>query len=129
MGKPTLIIDGDDFSTLEEFLLKVRDVLAPGAGDAWIHSLDALNDELYRGEERPEGDFVLLWKNSAVSKERLGHAETVRQLERILKICHPSNRERVRRRIEAARRLEGETVFDWILDVIGAHEEVELRLE
>jgi len=54
MEKPTLIVDGNDFFTLEEFLLKIRDVLAPSAGDRWIHNLDALNDELYRGDEKPK---------------------------------------------------------------------------
>ncbi len=129
MEKPTLIIDGNDFSTLEGFFLKIRDVLVPSANDEWIHSLDALNDELYRGEEKPEGGFILLWKNSAMSKNKLGYDETVRQLNEILKVCHPLNREHVKKKIEAASQHEGTTVFDWILEVIRVHEDIELRLE
>lgn len=129
MEKPTLLIDGNDFSTLEGFLLEIRDVLAPSANDEWIHGLDALNDELSRGDEKPQEGFTLVWKNSATSKDRLSYPETVRQLEKKLRRCHPSNREHLTGRIEAAKRSEGTTVFDWIVEIIVAHEDVELRLE
>jgi hypothetical protein len=129
MSKPIYVIDGSSFSTLEGFFLKIRDLIAPSAGDGWIHSLDALNDELYRGDERPEGGFVLVWRNSVVSRDRLSYLETVRQLEKNLEVCHPSNRKHIKAKIERAKQEEGTTVFDRIIDVIRVHEEVELRLE
>jgi hypothetical protein len=129
MEKPTLVIDGNDFSTLEGFLLKIRDVLAPSANDEWIHNLDAFNDELYRGDEKPQEDFTLVWKNSATSKDKLSYAETVRQLEKRLQKCHPLNRAHVQKNIEAAKKGEGTTVFDWLVEIIGVHEDIELRLE
>jgi RNAse (barnase) inhibitor barstar len=70
MGQPEYEIDGRDFSTLDEFFEVISRVLIPEAW--WGHNLDAFNDIL-RGEfGTPEGGFVLRWKNSALSRERLG---------------------------------------------------------
>jgi RNAse (barnase) inhibitor barstar len=117
--KPTYEIDGRRFSTLEEFYDEISRVLIPGA--EWGHNLDAFNDILRGGFGTPEGGFVLRWTNSEVSRERLGHAETVRQLERRLQRCHPSNRPSVGRDLEQAKRGEGATVFDWLLDIMSVH--------
>jgi len=82
VGKVVYEIDGHDFATLQEFYGVVGRVLIPGAN--WGHNLDAFNDILRGGFGTPEGGFVLRWKNSAVSRERLGYPETVRQLDRRL---------------------------------------------
>jgi RNAse (barnase) inhibitor barstar len=63
-------IDGRDFATLEEFYGVVSRVLIPGA--KWGHNLDAFNDILRGGFGTPEGGFILLWKNSAVSRRAAG---------------------------------------------------------
>lgn len=112
-------IDGRDFETVEEFYDVVSRVLIPGV--YWGHNLDALNDILRGGFGTPEGGFILRWKNSAVSHERLGYPETVRQLELRLSRCHPSNREWVRQDLERARQCVGPTAFDWLVDVIEIH--------
>jgi RNAse (barnase) inhibitor barstar len=91
MAKMVHEIDGRDFSTLDEFYQVISGVLIPGAHGG--QNLDAFNDILRGGFGTLEGGFVLLWKNSAVSRERLGYPETVRQLERRLARCHPSSRE------------------------------------
>jgi RNAse (barnase) inhibitor barstar len=117
--KPTYAIDGSRFGTLQEFYAEISRVLIPGA--EWGHNLDAFNDILRGGFGTTDGGFVLRWVNSEVSRERLGHAETVRQLERRLERCHPSNRPSVRRDLEQAKRGEGPTVFDWLLDIIAVH--------
>jgi RNAse (barnase) inhibitor barstar len=118
-SKPTYEIDGARFSTLEGFFREIEQVLIPGA--RWGHNLDAFNDILRGGFGTPEGGFVLRWKNSALSRERLGYAETVRQLEQRLQRCHPTNRGCVMRDLDQARRAEGPTVFDWLLDVVAMH--------
>jgi RNAse (barnase) inhibitor barstar len=117
--KTTYEIDGSRFATLQEFYEEVSRVLIPGA--KWGHNLNAFNDVLRGGFGTPEGGFVLRWKNSELSRERLGHAETVRQLERCLERCHPSNRPSVARDLEQAKRGEGSTVFDWLLEIIAVH--------
>src|SRR5438034_8914852 len=100
MAKAVCEIDGRDFSTLEEFYGVVTRVLIPGA--EWGHNLDAFNDILRGGFGTPEGGFVLRWKNSQLSRERLGYDETVRQLESRLSRCHPSNRTFVREDLKQA---------------------------
>jgi RNAse (barnase) inhibitor barstar len=71
-------IDGTRFSTLEEFYEEVSRVLIPGA--YWGRNLDAFNDILRGGFGTREEGFVLVWKNSDLSRQRLGYPETVRQL-------------------------------------------------
>lgn len=135
MAKAVYELDGRDFSTLEDFyevLSRALPLTAP-----WGHNLDALVDILRGGFGTPEGGFVLRWKNSVVSRERLGYPETVRQLELKLNYCHPSNHKLVGEELERARRSVGPTVFDWLVEIIqglgpGGREQehgVELELQ
>ena len=117
--KPTYEIDGSRFATLQEFYDEISHVLIPGA--EWGHNLDAFNDILRGGFGTPDGGFVLRWVNSGLSRERLGYPETVRQLERRLQRCHPTNRPKVANDLERARRGEGATVFDWLVEIIHDH--------
>lgn len=119
MTKAVYEIDGRDFFTLEEFFEVVSRVLIPGA--EWGRNLDAFNDILRGGFGTPETGFILLWKNSAVSRERLGYPETVRQLDRRLTRCHPSNRQLLSDDLERARLGVGPTVFDWLVEIIEVH--------
>jgi RNAse (barnase) inhibitor barstar len=117
--KQTYEIDGRRFSTLEEFYDEISRVLIPGA--EWGHNLDAFNDILRGGFGTPDGGFVLRWVNSDVSREHLSHPEAVRQLERRLQRCHPTNRSAVAHDLERAKRGEGATVFDWLVEIINVH--------
>ncbi|MGL5094878.1 MAG: barstar family protein, partial [Planctomycetia bacterium] len=119
MSKTLYEIDGRDFATLQEFFEVVGRVLIPGA--EWGRNLDAFNDILCGGFGTPEGGFILRWANSAASRERLGHPETVRQLELRLTRCHPTNRDSVRAALELARQGFGPTVFDWLVEIIESH--------
>lgn len=129
--KQVYIIDGARFSTIEQFYDEISRVLIPGA--KWGENLDAFDDILRGGFGNPWGGYVILWRNSDLSRERLGYPETVRQLELVLQRCHPSNRDRVASDIERARRGEGPTVFDWLVEIIKrhgpGHGSIELRLE
>lgn len=116
---PVYEIDGRDFSTLEEFAEVVSRVLIPHA--EWGGNLDAFNDILRGGLGTPDGGFVLRWKNSAISRERLGYPETARQLEIRLSRCHPANRDSVSRELAAARMGVGPTVFHWLIEIIRDH--------
>ena len=87
--------------------------------------------------ERRKNGFELVWKNSALSRERLGYAQTGRQLKRRLERCHSSKRKRVQKEIKDSGDHKGDTVFDWIVDIIRIHgdggqeasDNVVLRLE
>lgn len=112
-------LDGRRFSTLEDFYTEVSRVLIPGAD--WGHNLDAFNDILRGGFGTPEGGFTLRWLQHAVSKERLGFPETIRQLELRLARCHSLGRPQVLQELESARAGQGVTVFDWLVEIIRDH--------
>jgi len=113
-------IDGLLFRNLAEFSdhFAERTGLPPCCGN-----LDALNDILRVGAGfgAPPGGFIVRWKNHRESTERLGYAETVRFFEGKLGGTDVSAQGRLRRLLEAARRHEGSTVFDWIVEIIREH--------
>jgi histidinol-phosphatase len=133
--KKTYEIDGANFSTLDEFYDEISRVLIPGV--EWGRNLNALNDILRGGLGTPAGGFLLKWKNSAISRERLGYPETVRQLGRHLECCHPSNRASIEHDLDMAHAARGTTVFDWLTELIRTHgaggaeagDQIELVLE
>lgn len=127
MAKRVFSIDGDAFDDLDGLYDEVSRKLIPGTW--WGRNLDGLDDVLDGGFGTPEEGFVLIWKNSERSRQRLGYDETVKHLKLMLKHCHPSNREEVGRRLAAAERREGETVFDWLVDIIRDHRDTALVLE
>ena len=115
----TYRIDGERFSTLEEFYKQISDTLIPNA--KWGHNLDAFNDILRGGFGTPDEGFVLIWENSEVSRRRLGYPETVRVLERRLERCHPTSRRFVKKELRNAQENKGATVFDWLVEIIRVH--------
>ncbi len=119
MQKVLCEIDGRNFSTLEDFYSEIGRLLIPGV--SWGHNLDAFNDILRGGFGTPEGGFILRWKNSQVSRQRLGYPETVRQLELRLSRCHPLNRSFVAQDLARAKNKVGPTVFDWLIEIIQIH--------
>lgn len=129
MSKRIYEIDGNNFSTLEEFWDEISRVLIPDV--YWGRNLDAFNDILRGGFGTPEKGFILVWKNSSVSKERLGYAETISQLEKRLEKCHPTNREYVKLQLELAKQHKFATVVEWLIEIIEdeEHSDIELRLE
>jgi RNAse (barnase) inhibitor barstar len=118
-SKPLYEIDGNQFSTLEEFYDEISRVLIPNT--PWGHGLDAFNDILRGGFGTPEDGFILQWKNADRSRQCLGYAETIRHLQRRLGRCDPTNRALVTRELERAKRGEGPTAFHWILEILRDH--------
>ena len=116
MAKTTYSIDGENFSTLDEFFDEFKSVLTPDYW--WGKNLDAFNDVLVGGFGTPGEDYVLIWKNSKLSKERLGYGETLKELESMLRKCHPTARSIIAEELRLAKAQTGPTVFDWIVDAI-----------
>jgi RNAse (barnase) inhibitor barstar len=116
---PVFLIDGNNFSTLEEFFDEVERVLIPGK--SWGRNLDAFDDLLRGGFGTPEGGFVLMWLHSERSRQHLGYDETIRQLELRLTTSHPSSRDAIMQDLQLARNRTGPTVFDWITTIIREH--------
>src|SRR5688572_16354629 len=128
MSAPTYTIDGATFATLQGFFDCVERELIPGAS-FFGRNLDALNDVLGGGlGDLPEA-FTLVWVNVERSRVALGYPETVAALEAKLIHCHPSNRELVASELSAARRGEGPTVFDWLVEAVRRQPGITLVLQ
>ena len=129
MPKKVYVIDGANFTTLEGFWDEISDKLIPGV--YWGRNLDAFNDILHGGFGTPEEGFILVWKNSALSRESLGHPETAEWYEERTKKCHPSNVAHMKEGLKRASKGEGPTLFDWLVEIITSedHGDIELRLE
>lgn len=121
-AKPTYRIDGRQFGTFEEFTLHFGASVLGGA--AWGESLNAFNDVLRGGFGTPDGGFRLVWEHSGLSRERLGHAETARCLECAAQASRDvAHRQVLEDLARSARRGEGTTVFDWIVQILRNHGE------
>jgi hypothetical protein len=87
----------------------------------WQSNLDAFNDILRGGFGTPDEGFRLVWEYSDLSRERLGHVETARQLEFWLQCCHPSNRNSVAAQLQDAKAGKRPTIFEWLVEIIQDH--------
>ncbi|WP_394620865.1 hypothetical protein JNUCC0626_17715 [Lentzea sp. JNUCC 0626] len=115
---PVLVVDGALFSDFDGFARAFTTLLDDYT---WTGNLDAFNDILRGGFGTPELGWIFHWANARKSRTDLGHPAMVKWLEGILKTCHPDNRDSVRARLEAARRGEGPTLFDKIVEIIERH--------
>lgn len=117
--RPVVRIDGARFDDLEGFYDEVERVLAPG--EHWGRNLDAFNDSLPAG-------INLRWVHAARSREHLGFAQTARWLEGRLAKVHPTNRADFEHRLAEARAGRGPTLFDTLVEILRAHEDLEFSL-
>jgi Barstar (barnase inhibitor) len=123
----TYLIDGEEFDDLGGYYEVVGRALIPG--QPCPRNLDAFNDFLFWLCE-DKGPYTLIWRNSALSRQNLGHEAMACKLEAMLKTCHPSNIPLFRQRLDRARRGEGPTLFDWLVEIIEDNKDfVRLRLE
>ncbi|MGH7838391.1 MAG: barstar family protein [Candidatus Binataceae bacterium] len=120
-------ISGADFLSLDGFFEEISRKLNPDV--EWGRNLDAFNDILRGGFGPPETGFVLRWGDSDFSRERLGYPETARQLRHQLRTCHRLNRQKVLEQLKLAESQSGDTVFDWLVDIILAHRDDGVELE
>jgi len=118
VGLPVLTIDGGQFDDFDGFVARFSGLLVEFE---WRGSLDAFNDILRGGCGTPDGGFEFRWLNSRRSREVLGWRATIRWFGDTLARCHPSNVPGLTAELEAARRGEGTTLFDWIVEIIERH--------
>jgi RNAse (barnase) inhibitor barstar len=117
-GLPVLVIDGARFNDFDGFAREFSELLV---NYTWRGNLDAFNDLLRGGFGTPENGWVLRWLNSELSRSALGYEAAIQRLERLLPTCHPSQRLTVEGRIRLARRGQGPTLFDEIVEIIREH--------
>ncbi len=121
------VIDGTKFTTLSETAAEFTTTL--GLDTPWGGNLDAFNDILRGGFGTPDDGFVLIWQHSNLSSERLGYSETIKWLENNIETCHLTNVPHMQQRLDSARRGEGQTLFDVLVEIIRCHHDIELRLQ
>lgn len=124
----TYVVDGSRVGSMEDFWRVVGEAVN-GPGGYFGRNLDAFADCLGGGFGTPEdGAYAVEWRDHEVSRARLGHAETARQLELRLARCHPDNRPAVAADLAAAREERGPTVFDWLVEIFEHRAPGVLRL-
>jgi uncharacterized protein (TIGR02996 family) len=124
-----ITIDGRDFSTLAGFIGTLGRAIY-GEDHQDTANLDWLNDILAWRRGELMSTYTLVWRNSEESRQRLGHAETVREMEKRNQQQFPFGHCKAVSNIDEARRGEGPTVFDWIMESIERNKKyVRLRLE
>ena len=112
----TIEIDGSRFDDLDGFFEEFGARAIPGM--PWGRNLDALNDVLGGGFGTPDDGFALIWRNSNLSRRRLGHGAMARRLEE-----RGSRYRSVRteQELEAARTGKGPTLFDAVVELVRSH--------
>ena len=129
MSQKVYEINGNDSSTLQEFAADFTKKLNLEIN--WQGNLDAFNDILRGGLGTPEEGFILVWRNSDLSRKRLGYSETIKWLNERIEDAHPSNKKHFEKRLEQATQNKGETIFDLVVNIITQeeHSDIILRLK
>lgn len=119
MTKTIYTIDGTKFSTLQGFAEHLSSILLENY--RWDGNLDAFNDLLRGGFGTPTDGFIIQWKHSALSREHLGYAETIKWLEECIEHCHPTNIPHLRESLAQAKAQRALTLFDMLIEIIHVH--------
>lgn len=112
-----LELDGANFDDLRGFYAEMDRLFQP---ETPTRSLDGLNDLLRGGlGGKSTGDALTIrWVNADKSREDLGYAATAAYYAAAVERAHPKNKERMERRLAAAKAGEGDTLFDRICALI-----------
>lgn len=115
-----IIIDGKNFDDEEGFYREIDKLLTRNLNWKTGHNLNAFNDLLRGGFGVHEyGEALrITWVNASKSRMDLGYDVTIEHWEKILKVCHPTSREHVEKKIWDARNHVGQTLFDIIIEII-----------
>lgn len=124
---PHFYLPGEQIHTIEDFYRIIGEVIN-GPGGYFGTNLDALNDCLYGHFGTGPRPYVIRWNNHIMSKHNLGYPETIRQLEIRAARPYPSNRPLALEKLALAKKHEGPTVFDWLVEVMTGVPEVYLEL-
>lgn len=126
-----IIIDGNNFHTLEGFYDEVEVKLAPDLGKGFGRNLNAYNDVLRGGFglHEYEEPLTIKWINSDKSRKDLGQQESIKYMEEALKNSHPTNIQSLKKELEDLKSGKGESLFETILHITREHDHIKLILE
>jgi len=120
------VIDGSRFHDYSGLRTEFNNVVLANFDLKWNGGLDAFNDFL----SWPDGPWIMVWKNSELSRRNLGYDAMAKLWERFLTTCHPTNVVSMTEKLKAAQNGQGQTLFDLIVEIIQDNSDyVTLRLE
>ena len=110
-------IDAKNFDDFEGFIREFNDQYVSKVGGDWSGNLDAFNDYLGWHVD----PYVLRWRNSWKSRMDLGYgAMVIWYLKRIIDSESPCD-DPDWQNVDAARKRQGPTIFDWLVETISEH--------
>ncbi len=127
-----ITIDGNAFSTLDEFYDEMARLLTRDLTWRPGHNMDALHDLLRGGFGVHEvGESIeFCWTHAGKSRRDFGYGATAAYWEKLLQKCHPTNRAGIMQKLEAAQKHEGPTLFDIITgEILDKEDWYDHRLE
>jgi RNAse (barnase) inhibitor barstar len=129
--KKEIIIDGNNFDSLDKFYNEIENKMTKGLDWKIGRNLDAYNDILRGGfgVHDYEEPIKIKWINSGQSKKNLGQEETIKYLEEKIKRCHPTNTPSVQQDLENAKRGQGQTLFEFIIEITRGQKHIQLSVE
>jgi hypothetical protein len=129
VGKPSYTIDGlaccDFASAVSEF----NRVFGRWWGDSyWDGNLDVFNDIIDWPNDY--GSYTLIWSESESARAHLGHQAMTGWLRSKLDECVPGAPawDEWQRGLADAELGKGPSMFDWLVEIISTHPQIELRL-
>ena len=125
----TLVLDGSAFDDLDGFHDEVERKLTKGLDWRPAHNLDAFNDLLYGGfgVHEPHEPVQLIWRDSARSRDVLGWPATEAYWSSKVRTFHPNQRPIAEAKLAAARRREGQTIYELLCEIIRDHKYITLE--
>lgn len=123
-----ITIEGKEIRDIKTFYAEINRVCMPDEDWKLGESLDALNDLLYGGFGEIEGkeNITLIWKNFEENRKILGLETTLQFYEAKLKSPQIFNTKFVQEKIDDLKKGNGQTYFEIILEIIGAHSNIKL---
>lgn len=120
MDRLEIVIDGNNFSNMDEFYDEVKAVFTKDYDDYVGRNLNAFNDLLRGGFGVFEygTPISIKWLNADKSKEDLGYEATALQYEKALAKCPDENKSFIQEKIDMAKAGKGQTLFDIIVEII-----------
>jgi hypothetical protein len=115
-----IILDMSTITSFEDFIEICNLGFIDSVGGKWNGSLDAFNDYLSWPEPNP---YSLIIIGESNCRKVLGYKATAKRLSTILKTCHPSNREEIKKEYEDALKNKGKTLWDTIIEIFEDNKE------
>jgi hypothetical protein len=93
----------------------------------WDGHLDVFNDIIDWPNEG--ASIVLVWSGAEIARRHLGHEAMAAWLRDKLAQCRSGFGQHWQQELANAERQRGRTLFDWLVEIIQQHPQIELRLE